>query len=518
MKRCNERAEVKAEHELRELEGFARPPPLPDWEPCPNCGEKYGPTAIAPHVRRCKRLRPNGANGFCARGSDAFSGLWGVGDLQPYIQQLQEQAGLSDAERVKTAFAQWDQDGNGFISKEELTAVIKQLCPAFTDDLCSALFDAADSNKDGALDYNEFCDFLFKPKAGPELSEEDLAALRALFNRFDEDKDALLSTGEFNNLMRNMLPRRAGDFTSADSDGSGGIDFDEFVKYWLSVAGSVGFQADLLDEAADMFDAFDKDNSGEIDQHEFLALLNNVFPDHCEENEAHVTAEFSACDDDGSNGIDFMEFLAYYERLKQLYDAPPGTPAFGATSGKRQRKIGWPPADADERQASLDQEFVTSPCGLKFLPDRLQVHIRACEACKEAEAARRRAEEERRRKEAEEEEERRRRAAEEAERRRREAEDAEARRRWEEEEAEELRRRQEEEEAKRRKRKAEPEVDENGFVRCPYCSRTFFPDRLQVHFRVCKKRKEQEGGLCRETVVPGEDPMNPTRGRYVLPV
>lgn len=29
--KCNMRKEVQAEHELRELEGFSRPPPLPDW-------------------------------------------------------------------------------------------------------------------------------------------------------------------------------------------------------------------------------------------------------------------------------------------------------------------------------------------------------------------------------------------------------------------------------------------------------------------------------------------------------
>merc|ERR1712086_753046 len=40
--------------------------------------------------------------------------------------------------------------------------------------------------------------------------------------------------------------------------------------------------------------------------------------------------------------------------------------------------------DAAARKASLDQSFVESHCGLKFLPDRLPVHRRGCAACKKA--------------------------------------------------------------------------------------------------------------------------------------
>lgn len=103
------------------------------------------------------------------------------------------------------------------------------------------------------------------PKAGDKHAaappaELDLDTLRALFDKFDtEPKDGVLSQEEFGKLLCQMMPTRVSDFKElgvgndkfslklkldggadmtltiskqfeiADTDGSGGIDFDEFV-------------------------------------------------------------------------------------------------------------------------------------------------------------------------------------------------------------------------------------------------------------------------------------------------
>lgn len=37
---------------------------------------------------------------------------------------------------------------------------------------------------------------------------------------------------------------------------------------------------------------------------------------------------------------------------------------------------------------------------------------------------------------------------------------------------------------------------------CQFCGRSFFPDRLPVHLRVCKKKPKSNG--CRETNITGD--------------
>ena len=82
--------------------------------------------------------------------------------------------------------------------------------------------------------------------------------------------------------------------------------------------------------------------------------------------------------------------------------------------------------------------------------------------------------------------------------------------------------------AQKRRRKSLGEGDAaaaagaNGFVPCELCGRKFFPDRLPVHLRVCRKA-HAVGNLCRETVTPQEAGMMkgnqfmPTVGMYTEP-
>lgn len=446
-------------------------------------------TAFEPHVKRCRRLRPHGANGFFSPGAEACQGLWGVGDVSDLIRQLREKIGIAEdtgMDVVRGLFQQWDENGDGNISKAELTAVLQTLMPDFTPEQIEALFNTADEDHDGAIDYKEFLNLLIDPNSARQLSQKDIEALRALFNRFDKDLDGFLKPGEFKTLMQNMIPTRASDFDVADVDSNGSISFDEFVKYWSSVVGKAGFRAGQLDEVADMFLRFDRNDSGELDREEFVTLLDNIFPDHCEQNREIMDAEFAGCDSDHSEGISFHEFLAYYDRLQHWY---------GKSSG-------WPPHDEEERIETLGQDLLRSHCGLEFLPDRLHVHQRSCEECRrwmaEAEEARRKAREEAMAAAA---------AAEEA--RRRAQEESDERRRRAEEEARRLA------EAAARAKAAE-ELDENGFKRCRFCARTFFPDRLPRHESICPKNQGATHG-CRPTVTPGEALDRPTIGRYAIP-
>ena len=286
-KRCRDHKEVKREQEaVREARfmknAFWEREALPNWQPCPNCGERYAPTAMAPHVKRCRRLRPKGnskgAAGSNGAGSDAFEGMWGVDD-RPLPQQALEHMGNS----LKQLFSGGNNEGE-------------------------------------------------KSEEAPPIDEEAQKRLRALFDKFDANGDGTLSQREHGMLLFNCFPDRMLDakalldeFKTVDADGSGLVSFDEFVRYYGEMLLPQAHQN--FDEAADMFAFFDADHSGQLEAHEFLQLLHNVFPTRCEENEAACSREFAVADTSGDGAISFGEFCAFYDRLLSLYgDTRPLTP------------------------------------------------------------------------------------------------------------------------------------------------------------------------------------------------
>ena len=445
--RCRERPEVKAEHELRDEEGYARPPPLPDWQHCPNCGEQYGKVAFASHVRKCVRRFPEGRNGFKA---DA-----GAPPAAPAAPAAQS-AGLHP---------------------DEATATARKL-----------------------LDRHD--------------------RIRAMFDHFDEDHNGLLSREELGVLLRQCFPARCADteallaeFAKADADGSGLVDFEEFVGYHNQMAGG----ANRFDEASDMFHAFDLDDDGHLDRKEFLSLLHQVhshshalhphshhtapptlapqrrppphagphtpalaipappprlpssptspssailgvanllslphqvFPEHCDEVDEMFEAYFDAADTDHSGTISFREFCAYYDQLLRLFDdEEEGAPHEDLSAGKT--------------------ELQPCACGLTFLREKLPAHQRSCtvhKALQDAAAAEKAA------------------AAKAAAAAAAAADEAAA--------------------AKAAGLTDSDATSAAGFVNCEYCGRHFFPDRLPVHLRVCKKKPRDN--KCRPTTTTGE--------------
>ena len=321
-RRCKDRADVKAEHaalqELRKIEG-PRPKALPDWPKCPNCGEPYGPHAIGPHTKRCVKLLPHGANGYGPQDHHK----------DPRFKHLYKAAQIN--------------------LKDEAPSLVESV-----GDALSALGKSVSS---------------VLAALGPQISEAEMSRLRKLFRRFDANGDELLDREEFGVLMRNCFPSRVADadslcssmFDDADVDDSGAISFEEFVKHYLAMK-----QPDVdprFEEACTMFEFFDADWSGSLDPDELMCLLNQIFPERCDENEERARELFCSMDTDGSGAISFPEFVAYFDTLKNLYDGSP--PPEAAASAPTAEELA---AAAAREQAELEAALVTCRCGLRFLP------------------------------------------------------------------------------------------------------------------------------------------------------
>lgn len=61
---------------------------------------------------------------------------------------------------MKTYFREFDEDSSHTISQEKLQSVLKHLDPTFTQEELDMLFDQADKNKNGVIEYDEFLDFV----------------------------------------------------------------------------------------------------------------------------------------------------------------------------------------------------------------------------------------------------------------------------------------------------------------------------------------------------------------------
>merc|ERR1711872_384967 len=139
------------------------------------------------------------------------------------------------AAEFKEAFDEFDTDGSGTISPEELLGVMRAMGQNPTEDELLNIVLEVDIDGNGTIEFEEFLS-LMKKKA-TEVDEE--ADLREAFKIFDRDRDGFISMKELkkvSNMLGTMLTKEElKEFMDeADADGNGKLDYDEFVKMMLS--------------------------------------------------------------------------------------------------------------------------------------------------------------------------------------------------------------------------------------------------------------------------------------------
>jgi len=75
-------------------------------------------------------------------------------------ETLRDEAGNGAISALLKAFYAWDSDGSGTISAEELADVLMDLDDTFTKEQAMNLFEIADVNNDGEIDYVEFASWV----------------------------------------------------------------------------------------------------------------------------------------------------------------------------------------------------------------------------------------------------------------------------------------------------------------------------------------------------------------------
>lgn len=142
--------------------------------------------------------------------------------------------------------------------------------------------------------------------ASSDLSPEQIAEFEEAFKLFDKDGDGKITTKELGTIMRSLgqNPTEAHlreMIAEVDQDGSGTIDFDEFLALMASKMKDI----DTEQEVREAFAVFDKNNDGKISADELRAVMLKLGERLTDEEIDEMIREADA---DGDGYIDYQEF------------------------------------------------------------------------------------------------------------------------------------------------------------------------------------------------------------------
>ncbi|KAF8353797.1 cal-5, partial [Pristionchus pacificus] len=128
---------------------------------------------------------------------------------------------------LRGIFKEFDLNGDGYIQKDELKAVMQKMGQSPTDEELEAMFLAADKDNDGNIDFTEF---LTIAHANP-LS----LSLRSVFDELDVDGDGHITRSELRTAFQRMGHALSDQdikaiYKHVDVNNDGKINFQEFCQ------------------------------------------------------------------------------------------------------------------------------------------------------------------------------------------------------------------------------------------------------------------------------------------------
>ena len=210
-------------------------------------------------------------------------------------------------EDVKAAFKLLDVDGDGSITRQEMSSSGHK----FSQEQIEALFALGDVNDDGALDLDEFIGVIC-PSAESVLSRvaakyNNINDVKKTFVSIDVNKDGSISRqelaqcGKFNNQEVDAI------FILGDVNGDGELDLEEFIGLLCPTAtdalSKMTKAVRNMNEAQQLFKILDKDGDGCISMEE-MRNCGQQF------SAKEIDAIFALGDVNGDGEIDVNEFVA----------------------------------------------------------------------------------------------------------------------------------------------------------------------------------------------------------------
>lgn len=135
---------------------------------------------------------------------------------------------------LKKAFEAFDREKKGSISTAMVGTILQMLGHSVTDKMLAEIIAEVDEDGSGELEFEEFVTL-----AARFLVEEDSEAmqqeLREAFRLYDREGNGYITTGVLREILRELDDKITEEeldmmIEEIDSDGSGTVDFDEFME------------------------------------------------------------------------------------------------------------------------------------------------------------------------------------------------------------------------------------------------------------------------------------------------
>ncbi|KAJ8470826.1 hypothetical protein OPV22_025169 [Ensete ventricosum] len=134
-------------------------------------------------------------------------------------------------------FCLFDKNGDGCITFEELSTVVKSLGLKPNEAEVRKMMSEIDADGNGTIEFQEFLNLMATKLTKETDSEEEL---KEAFRVFDKDQNGFISATELRNVMISLGEKLTDEeaaqmIREADLDGDGQVNFEEFVKMMMFV-------------------------------------------------------------------------------------------------------------------------------------------------------------------------------------------------------------------------------------------------------------------------------------------
>jgi len=222
---------------------------------------------------------------------------------------------------VEKKFKQWDEDGDGKISFEELKEAVKKDSSKFlSDEDVNAIFAVGDLDLDGHIDKEEFGKLMIPSVADIvakfRYAHRSVKDVQGAFKKYDRNGDGSIDKGELHKALTNYKFNFTDEevniiFEAGDEDKDGEISYEEFMYLMCPDTNTIirKFRETYktINEVKAAYKKFDKNRDGVMSRSELDRIMYSTGNSY---SDIELDAVMNLGDADGDGQISLDEFLA----------------------------------------------------------------------------------------------------------------------------------------------------------------------------------------------------------------